>query len=92
MKLHELKTDSILFDDVWAGNKTFEIRYNDRNFQVGDFLWLRKTMYSGKEMKQGRDLIYMNSEITAKITYILTGYGLKNNWCILGIDVIERIK
>jgi len=48
-------------------------------------------MYSGEEMKQGKELIYLHREITANITYILTGYGLQDNWCILGIKIIEKL-
>jgi uncharacterized protein YqfB (UPF0267 family) len=41
-KTHRLKTWPIFYDDVEAGAKTFEIRKNDRNFQVGDILKLEK--------------------------------------------------
>ena len=40
MKIHELKLDTEFFDDVKSGKKNFEIRKNDRNFEVGDTLFL----------------------------------------------------
>lgn len=40
MKIHELKLDTFYFDDVKSGLKTFEIRKNDRDYQVGDLLSL----------------------------------------------------
>ncbi|WP_212746597.1 DUF3850 domain-containing protein [Lactococcus raffinolactis] len=40
MKIHELKLDTEFFDDVKLGKKNFEIRKNDRNFEVGDTLHL----------------------------------------------------
>jgi hypothetical protein len=49
MKEHELKTDPQVFDDVVGGRKTFEIRKDDRGFEVGDSLKLRKTRYTGSE-------------------------------------------
>jgi len=49
--VHELKTDSAVFQAVHEGKKTFEIRKNDRNFKVGDELWLKETVYTGEEMK-----------------------------------------
>lgn len=41
MKTHELKLDIKYFDDVKSGKKNFEIRKNDRYFQVGDTLELK---------------------------------------------------
>jgi len=34
MKIHELKTDPLVYNAVCSGRKTFEIRYNDRDFQI----------------------------------------------------------
>ena len=51
---HELKTDSNVFDESFKGNKTFEIRYDDRGFSVGDKILLRETQFSGIEMKNGQ--------------------------------------
>lgn len=47
MKTHELKLDIQYFDDVKSGKKNFEIRKNDRDFQVGDILELKA--YAGRE-------------------------------------------
>jgi hypothetical protein len=38
---HILKCDSPFWGDVARGDKTFEIRKNDRNFRLGDTLCLR---------------------------------------------------
>lgn len=40
--IHQLKIDSKYFEDVVSGKKTFEIRKNDRDFMVGDFLALNE--------------------------------------------------
>ncbi len=42
MKTHELKILPEYFKEVLLGNKNFEIRKNDRNFQVGDYVELRE--------------------------------------------------
>jgi len=42
MKIHNKKLIQPYFDDVWNGNKTFEIRKNDCDYQIGDFLILHE--------------------------------------------------
>jgi hypothetical protein len=82
---HELKTDPHVFDAVVRGEKTYEIRFNDRDYKVGDNLFLRRTKFDGEGMKKfGAPLIYTGETITVKITHILQGqYGLQDGWAIL---------
>ena len=52
---HELKCWPAYFSAILAGTKTFEIRTNDRGFQVGDELLLKEwdpttELYSGREI------------------------------------------
>lgn len=84
---HELKTDPEVFDAVIAGTKTFEIRKNDRNFQVGDELVLRQTKHTGEEMAGGAPLEYTGSFWTVPVIGIMHGpmYGLSDGWCIMSI-------
>lgn len=42
MNKHELKLDTKYFEDVKSGKKNFEIRNNDRYFQVDDILELKR--------------------------------------------------
>ena len=42
MTTHALKTWPSYFQQVWDGEKTFEIRYDDRGYQRGDVLVLRE--------------------------------------------------
>lgn len=73
---HKLKLSKIFFDDVRIGKKTFELRKNDRNYQIGDILELR-------EMEAGEPT---GREIETEVIYILEGFeGLKEGYCILGI-------
>ncbi|WP_202863795.1 DUF3850 domain-containing protein [Burkholderia gladioli] len=83
---HELKTDPDVFAAVLAGDKTHEIRYNDRSFKVGDTLRLRETRYSGESMKCQPDdypLEYTGREATRVISHVLDGYGLMPGWVVL---------
>lgn len=85
---HILKTDPEVFNDVYYGRKNFEIRKNDRNFEVGDLLLLRQTVHTGKEMQQGLPLEYTGWELRARVKYILSGpiYGLMDGWVIMSIE------
>ncbi|WP_195966793.1 ASCH/PUA domain-containing protein [Clostridium sp. 1001283B150210_160208_E6] len=75
--VHELKILPLYFTQVKNGEKTFELRKNDRPYQVGDTLVLRE--FDGKN--------YGSRIMTKTITYILYGgnYGLDKDYCILGI-------
>lgn len=52
--IHELKTYPHYFQQSIDGNKTFEIRLNDRGFQVGDIVVLKEwdnIKFSGREKR-----------------------------------------
>ncbi len=80
---HVLKTDPEVFQAVLDGVKTFEIRFNDRGFQVGDALHLRETRFTGAEMREGKPLEYTGRECHRIVSHVLTGYGLADGWCCL---------
>lgn len=84
-KVHKLKTDPLVFEEVVQGRKTHEVRYNDRNFQVGDTLLLEKTKYSSQEMLEGAPLEYTGATFTCAVTHVLSGYGLQEGWVVLSI-------
>lgn len=74
---HELKILPTYFRSVLRGDKTFEVRKNDRNFQVGDKLIL-------KEWDNGE---YTGNILEKNVTYILddsSGYVLEG-YVIMGI-------
>ena len=88
---HELKTDPDVFEDVYQGRKPWEIRFNDRDYRVGDRLWLRETRYSGEEMRAGKPLEYTGRELRVRVIHMLEGprYGLAEGWAILSITSPE---
>lgn len=84
--IHTLKTDSIPFMEVYRGDKTFELRKDDRNFKEGDYLYLLETSISG-----GTLMLYTGQFILAKITSKLRDqYGLPADLCILSIKVLDK--
>lgn len=86
MKLHELKIKKEYFQKVYFGNKTFELRKDDRGYEVGDLIKF-KVIDKEEHSEKGFDE-YVDSEALYIITYILRNvpeYGLDKDFCILGI-------
>ena len=93
MTTHELKTDPNVFAESWNDRKRFEIRKDDRNFQVGDTLILKETKYTGEEMKNGKPLVYTGFQLSANIMYKLPvgSYGLEKGWTVLSVVLPDAI-
>ena len=89
MNTHILKTDPEVFEAVRTGAKTFEIRFNDRDFKVGDELYLRETVSTGAEMRDGAPLVYTGRLQHRTVSHVLTGYGLMDGWCCLSLKADE---
>lgn len=86
-----LKTDPYVFQMSWEGYKPFELRYDDRNFSVGQEIVLYETEFSGSEMKAGKPLKYTGRRIRQRIISKITGlYGLDPFWCALGVEELHR--
>lgn len=78
MKIHNLKIDKELIDLKIRGVKNWEIRYNDRNYKVGDILFLRE--YNQTMRRYETVCVY------ERITAILPKkacYGLQEGYVIL---------
>lgn len=83
MQRHCIKLDTKFFGDAVSGVKTFELRKDDRNYQVGDMLVMSEVL---DDKLTGR-------VIRATITYKLDGYlGLVKDYCILGINYLGGIE
>ena len=78
---HKLKLLKEYADAVLNGEKTFEIRFNDRGYQKGDFI----------EFNVVDGIYEINHPLDKKtyvITYVLQGWGLQENWCVLAIKEV----
>jgi hypothetical protein len=73
---HSLKCDSEVFNAVADGRKTHEIRFDDRDYRLGDVLLLKETVYSAAEMQTGAPVLFTGQEIWRVVSHVLTGYGL----------------
>lgn len=85
MKVHEIKSWPDFFQPIIDGAKPFEVRYNDRKYNVGDALLIREW--------DDRKGVYTGRTVRRLITYILEGVpggipplaGLARNYCVLGL-------
>lgn len=78
-KRHSLKTWPEFFEKIADGTKTFELRKDDRGFEVGDELILVE--YSPvADCVTGRKVI-------RRVTYIMRGpsFGLDAGWCVMAL-------
>ncbi|MBO7713932.1 MAG: DUF3850 domain-containing protein [Methanobrevibacter sp.] len=76
-QIHRLKILPEYYDAVVSGIKNFELRKDDREYQVGDFIVLQE--YDGKQ--------FTGRETGFQIRYILRNcpeYGLMDGYCIIG--------
>lgn len=81
---HRLKTWPSYFQAIVDGEKSFEIRQNDRGFRVGDVLVLEEY-----DVTRGA---YTKRVQRVHVTYIFDGpsseyFGLIAGFCIMGIEL-----
>lgn len=89
MKEHELKTLPVYFDAVKDGLKPFEVRKNDRGFQTGDTLILRKWGPLPGHSSPSR--YFDDKPIRCVVTWILQGgqFGIEPGYCVMGIKQVQ---
>ena len=81
MRVHNLKILSDYADAIVAGDKTFEIRENDRGFQKGDFIKFQATDNTGII----RNYQHLINNKLYEITFVLSEWGVKNGFVALAI-------
>jgi hypothetical protein len=91
MTTHELKSWPEFFEAIQSDEKTFEVRFNDRNYTKGDVLHLRE-WEPANETYTGRNLKLL-------VTYVLAGLGpgqieplrgIVKGYCVLGFKPTEE--
>ena len=100
---HILKCWPNAFDAVASGAKTFEWRKDDRGFEVGDILVLRKWNPAPKSSSDyGAEGFVMRSipgramleytELRVAVTYILRGnFGIPDGYCVMAIKLADAV-
>jgi len=89
MTEHVLKTQAGAWDAILSGEKTFEVRRNDRFYQRGDILILRKLKVDGHYVEMD-GLKFL--DIKKRIGWFLQGgqFGIEPGFCVFSLeDIVE---
>jgi len=83
MQIHELKLWPDFYRPLVAGKKTFELRYDDRGYAVGDVLHLREFEATTRH--------YTGRETRRKITWIGKAFGLQPGFVCMALENPPRV-
>ena len=80
-RTHNIKILESFANAVLSGDKTFEVRENDRGYQAGDKVRFT-VLYDSDHLENGSHAL--NKELF-DITYVLSGWGIKDGYVVFGI-------
>jgi len=84
--IHELKTWPEYFNMIAIGLKTFEVRKDDRGFELGDTLVLKEYLPDDKK--------FTGNEIRVHVVHIMRSDdvlgGLVPGFVVMGFEVLAR--
>jgi len=81
--IHDLKCQQSFFQKIWDGDKTFEIRKNDRDYREADVLRLNEV--------KGLGDCYTGRKIWARVVY-LTDFEQRPGYVVMGISVLAKVQ
>lgn len=87
-KIHHLKCWPRLYEDQVKGLKPFDLRLDDRGYQVGDFLVQQEWAPQKVNDDGTHEGVYTGREACYRITYKLIGWGLKERYCALTLQAV----
>lgn len=80
-KVHHIKLGATFFEEVASGEKTFELRKNDRDYKKGDIL----------EMMEFKDGKNTGRTVRVLVTYILEEFaGLEDGYCTMATSLMNE--
>ena len=79
---HHLKCETEYYQAIERKEKMFEVRKNDRNFKIGDMIYLKETMKITAE-ETGRE------QGPFEITFIIHGgiFGIHKDYCVMQLQI-----
>ncbi|MCR5480123.1 MAG: DUF3850 domain-containing protein [Ruminococcus sp.] len=85
---HKLKLEEQFVQPILNGEKTFEVRLNDRKFKVGDTIEFMPIAHWDNTI-----IFKWIPEITSKtyeITFVLEGWGIKEGYCVFSFKELKK--
>lgn len=83
MSTHKLKITPEFFGLVAVGMKTAEVRFNDRNYEAGDYL----------RLCEFKDLKFTGESVLVEVTHVLHSEdfpcGVKRGYCVLSFNAVR---
>lgn len=88
---HTLKTIDYCWDAVESGEKTFEIRRNDRGYQRGDIVCLEKIDDRGNYVADPAQGSFSRRKIERKIGFMLIGgqFGIAADHVLFSLEPVN---
>lgn len=84
-RVHNLKCHAVYFDALECGDKTFEIRRDDRGYQTGDTLKLQR--WDAERNRYTRPKRFL----TLRVVWILRGgqFGIDPGYVAMSVEPIQ---
>lgn len=83
---HYIKIRQSFADAIYSGEKTFEVRKNDRGYQKGDTV--RFTVLKDNDNIKAID--HPLNKVPYEITYVLSSWGIEEGYVVFGIKIKGR--
>lgn len=92
MQTHTLKTLPAAWDAIKSGEKRFEVRRNDRFFQRGDIVRLRKMDETGRYYATGDGGSFSTCDLDFQIGWILQGgqFGIEPGYIVFQLEPVTQ--
>ena len=81
---HYIKIRESFAEAVYTGDKTFEVRKNDRGYQKGDLVCF-KVLYDSDGLEM---ISHPLHDQCFRITYVLNGWGIEDGYVVFGIKKV----
>ena len=94
MVTHKLKTWPVFYDAVARGEKTFEVRKDDRGFQKGDKLVLIRTREDDvSEIEYSYPSCKPKYTMEFIVGHVLHGgqFGIEPGWCVMSLLPVPTV-